>query len=86
MHPAGRPQFSHAGIHQREASPPALPGLQRPRILAPQEILKRWSERPVGGMRKVIEQMVRELSPDELPPVLGVTGSPQLLRRNLAEM
>jgi hypothetical protein len=60
------PQLAHAGIDDRIPTQPTLPGTQLTRVAPPLELVKTRIQRRIGGVRKVIEEVVRELTPAEL--------------------
>ena len=77
VHPACRPQLTHAGVHQRIAGAAALPGLQPFGIVAPGHGLVFRAEGPVDDGREMVEQMGREVAPAQFRDELV-----RLARRN----
>src|SRR5688572_5899481 len=63
MHPACRPQFAHARVDDWIPGLSTLPRIEPFLFLAPAELGKFLSQRLLGCVRKVKEQMVREFTP-----------------------
>jgi hypothetical protein len=98
VHPSRHPELAHAGVDDRIAGLPALPGKKKPLILAPGKrsiLLAKGSVRQIGRMK---QQMIGELPPRKLAQKRLVSGGapvrvrmskrrvPALRRRDLAEM
>ena len=98
VHPAGRPQLPHPGVHDRIAGPSSLPALQCVVVRSPAEAPELVPQRCVREVAVVIEDVSRKLAPSELAqesigslphsailhPVLY--GVPHLTRTYLAVM
>ena len=65
MHPAGLPQFAHAGVDDRITGLPALPARERIARLAPGKSIEGRIEVLFRKSRKVDEQVIRKLPPDD---------------------
>jgi hypothetical protein len=66
VHPARSPQLPHPGVHDRKAGVTALPCSQVRSIGGPLEALEASVERLQRRVRKVIDQMMCELAPQQL--------------------
>lgn len=65
MHPAGGPEFAHAGVDDGVTGFSALPGFLKGGIFAPREVFKFWTERFGGRLGKMMEQVISKLAPAE---------------------
>ena len=66
VHPASHPELPHPSVYRWVACPALLPSPQRDRIIRPWEPAEFFLKRAVGELGKVIEQVGREITPDEL--------------------
>ncbi len=82
MHPTGGPKLAHAGIDDGVTGVATFPCAERGRVGAPGEGFIFRTERAIGGVGEVIEQMVGELAPADfaekrggrVAPAAGVCG------------
>ena len=98
VHPARAPQLPHARIDDRVAGAPAVPRGERRRIVPPREARERGAQRLDRGLRKMVQQVVREFAPPDLGEELRLAPAqparcrerayrmPDLARADLAEM
>ena len=101
VHPAGGPEFAHAGVNEGIACLTALPRAKPRWVLPPREPGELGPQRLLRSMGKVEEQMVRKLTPAQLGQELPTTPHrrrdgprlrealhrvPHLARADLAEM
>ena len=92
MHPSGAPELPHAGIDNRIAGSPALPGFEAVGIVAPGKIVECRPQVFFGDRGKMIQQMMGELAPADLGEkffragLSAVDGLPDLARADFAKM
>src|SRR4051812_18692262 len=84
MHPAGRPEFTHAGIYKRVTRASTLPRPQPVRILPPPEPLEVRAERLGIGVREMVEQMMGKLTPTDFGEELMIDDRRLIATRGLA--
>ena len=63
------PQLAHSRVDHRVAGLPLLPGFERATVAAPPKFRKRRIERNGNDLRKMVEEVIGKLSPDELPQI-----------------
>ena len=69
VHPPCGPEFTHAGIDHRVTGLAFLPGAKQALVFHPGESLELGTKRAIGGIRKMMQEVMGKLPPTQLSHV-----------------